>query len=146
MSIETDLNRIATCMEEILKTVKGNSGQTIGPAAPVTSAAPKAGKAAGNANSALGRPVAAAAQAPSNTAITEDPITGQPIPAGGNTAQPTLDEVHIQLRLLKDSPKGGIEACKKIMIEFGAEKTRPVISSIPPANYQALITKIGTLL
>lgn len=135
MSIETDLNRIATSMEEIVKTLRSNANPV---PRPVASAAVETlgGK--------KGRP---ANPVPAPT-VMEDPITGQPMPATQvpTAVQPTLDEVHIQLRLLKDNPKGGIEMCKRVMIEFGADKAKPVISSIPPANYAALIAKIGTLL
>jgi hypothetical protein len=139
MSIETDLNRIATSMEEIVKALRASHTNT--PAvpqenAPVATLGGKKGK----------NPTPQSAPA-----VTIDEITGQAMPAAQAQAaapQPTLDEVHVQLRLLKDSQKatGGIDACKKIMIEFGADKARPVISSIPPANYAALIAKIGTLL
>lgn len=148
MSIEADLNRIATSLEEIVKVVRANSGNRIAPSTngsvPVSSSPQDPSVATlGGKKGKGGTPQPAAVK-------TEDPITGQPMPAAQLAAasQPTLDEVHIQLRLLKDSQKatGGIEACKKIMIEFGADKARPVISSIPPANYAALIAKIGTLL
>jgi hypothetical protein len=143
MSIEADLNRIATSLEEIVKALRVNHGNTIAPA-------PKAAPAGASTETLGGKKGKGGTPQPA-AVMTEDPITGQPMPAiqGAQTApQPTLDEVHIQLRLLKDSQKatGGIEACKKIMIEFGADKARPVISSIPPANYAALIAKIGTLL
>lgn len=149
MSIETDLNRIAASMEEIVKVVLANSGNKIAPAAPTATSVPASTQGASVAT--LGGKKGKGGTPQPAAVVTEDPITGQPMPAvqAAQTApQPTLDEVHIQLRLLKDSqnPTGGIEACKKIMIEFGADKARPVISSIPPANYAALITKIGMLL
>ena len=139
MSIETDLNRIATSLEEIVKCLRSNAGNKIAPAAaPVPAATETLGGKKGKSPTAQPAPV-----------IYLDEITGQPVPAAQLAAtapQPTLDEVHVQLRLLKDNPQGGIEACKKLMIEFGADKARTVISSIPPANYAALIAKIGTLL
>jgi hypothetical protein len=139
MSIETDLNRIATSLEEIVKVLRNPSKST--PASNPSNAA--------NVETLGGKKGKGGTPQPVSTVV-EDPITGQPMPTTQATVapQPTLDDLHTQLRLLKDSqkPTGGIEACKKIMIEFGADKTRPVISSIPPANYAALIAKIGTLL
>lgn len=142
MSIETDLNRIATSLEELVKAIRTSATLAIAPAAakPIVDTTATLGGKKGKSGT---------AQPPQT--VTEDPITGQPIAAAEATTaayQPTLDEVHVQLRLLKDSqkPTGGIEACKKLMIEFGADKARPVISSIPPANYASLIAKIGGLL
>lgn len=138
MSIETDLNRMATSLEEIARFLATHQGSPLLPVSAITGGTAPTATLGGKRT-----PKTTPAPAP---AIAVDEITGQPIAAVEATPVPTLDEVHIQLRALKDSPKGGIEACKKVMIEFGADKTRPVISSIPPANYVALMAKIGTLI
>jgi hypothetical protein len=150
MSIESDLNRIATSLEEIVKALRINQGNAIAPPAPTPPSKVASAAGPGGTETLGGKKGKSGTPQPAQTVV-EDLITGQSMPvaqAAQTTPQPTLDEVLVQLRLLRYSqkPTGGVEACKKLMIEFGADKDRPVISSIPPANYVALIAKIGTLL
>ena len=53
----------------------------------------------------------------------------------------TQDEVHKALRAYMD--KNGIEKTKVLMIKFGASAVKPVLTSIPVANYAALMKEIG---
>ena len=53
----------------------------------------------------------------------------------------TQDEVHKSLRAYMD--KNGIDKTKALMIKFGASAVKPVLTSIPVANYAALMKEIG---
>jgi len=124
MSIEVDLNRIATSLEEIVKHLKstpvslGNPGKT--EAAPKAQAVKKETK----------------ASVPPVVAEVVDPITGV-----GPVAAISQDELHAHLQAFME--KNGVEAVKVIMIKHGASKVKPTITSIPPANYAALVAELG---
>lgn len=134
MSIEADLNRMATALEEILKALRGSATLAIAPGV----------------KSPAAEPVKKTKVTPPAPVVEMDPITGQPVPVNQEAqlgaAQPTLDEVHVQLRLLKDNPKFGVETCKTLMVKHGADAAKPIISSIPPKNYAAIIAEIGQML
>lgn len=137
MSIETDLNRIATSLEEMVKVMRGNPNPSTPVAIPT---APTPPAATTKKSTSLG------GKAPNNAAVTPTtaPVVAQPVEEP--PPEPSLEDVHMQLRALKDSPKGGIEFCKKLMIKHGADASKPVISSIPAANYSKLMAEIATLL
>ena len=114
MTVEQNLERIANGVEELVKLVKSNP-------APV----------------ALGRPkgqVAAPAAAPTPDV---DPITGAPV------AAVTQEQLHGKLQdYMGKFQIEGPEGVKAIMIKHGANKAKPTITSIPPANYSALVKEI----
>ena len=114
MSIEQNLERIANGVEELVKLAKSNP-------APVALGRPKNQVAA---------PVAAPAPA-------EDPITGAPV------ATVTQEQLHEKLQdYMGKFQIEGPEGVKAIMIKHGANKAKPTITSIPPANYSALVKEI----
>lgn len=118
MSIETDLNRIATALEEIVKRVPvvslGNPGNPA-PAAP--------------------KPAAVKKEKEPKAAPTPevDLLTGEPV------AQPTPEDVHAACQAFME--KNGVDAIKALMIKHGANKVKPTISSLKPENYAALIAE-----
>jgi hypothetical protein len=122
MSIETDLNRIATALEEIVKSTRqivslGNPGKPLeAPPALKTAAAKKSN--------------------PVPPLVVEEDFLG-----GGTEAQPTMEDVHAACQAFMEGRKGDIEATKALMIKYGAIKAKPTISGIPTANYAALIAE-----
>jgi len=116
MSIEQNLERIANGVEELVKLAKSNP-------APVALGRPKSQVAA---------PSAAPAPAPD-----VDPITGAPV------AVVTQEQLHEKLQdYMGKFQIEGPEGVKAIMIKHGANKAKPTITSIPPANYSALVKEI----
>ena len=127
MGIETDLNRIATSMEEIVKHLKGT---------PVSLGNP--GKTTGAPKAAAATPKNAPAPAP---APAVDPITGEP------EAEITQDQVHKRLQDYMD--KFGVEGkdgVKLFIISHGGNAAKPTISSIPAANYKKIMSDIDAAL
>ncbi len=116
MSVDTDLNRIATSLEEIVKHLKslGNPGKELN-AAPKPAAVKK-------------EKVVEAPPLPP-----EDPLTGEPV------VQHTPEDVHLACQAFME--KNGVEAIKALMIKHGANKAKPTISSLKPENYAALIAE-----
>ena len=53
----------------------------------------------------------------------------------------TQDEVHKALRAFMD--KNGPDKTKTLMIKHGADKVTPKITTIPVANYAALMKELG---
>lgn len=140
MSLEQELSRIAIALEGIHGILKGRQNNVLAPA--VSPAAVSAGIAASSPVASLGgkAPKAASKAAPagqaSATPVKEvDPLLGD--------NQPAMQEVHAALRQLMENPtKGGMEICKKIMVKNGANAAKPVISSLPPENYAAVLADI----
>ena len=70
--------------------------------------------------------------------------TAEPAPAedllGVDVKPVTQEEVHAALKAFMT--KYGIEKTKVLMIKNGADQAKPVISSIPRANYAALMEDI----
>ena len=117
MSIEQNLERIANGVEELVKLAKSNP-------APV----------------ALGRPksqVATPATPAAAPTPDVDPITGSPV------ATVTQEQLHEKLQdYMGKFQIEGPEGVKALMIKHGANKAKPTITSIPPANYSALVKEI----
>ena len=117
MSIEQSLERIASALEQIA------AGKTAGCDAP-----PPAPRKAG-------RPPKV--EAPAAPAVEADPLADEP-------AAPAVsqEEVHKALRAYMD--KNGIDKTKALMIKHGAAAAKPVLTSIPVANYGALMAEIAS--
>ena len=119
MTVEQNLERIANGVEELVKLAKSNP-------APVALGRPK-GQVATPAT-----PAAAPAPAPD-----VDPITGAPV------AAVTQEQLHEKLQdYMGKFQIEGPEGVKAIMIKHGANKAKPTITTIPPANYSALVKEI----
>lgn len=118
MSIDTDLNRIATSLEEIVKHLKATP-VSLGTPGKTVDASKKAASTPKNAPAAV---VPAEYLLAPETAITQE-------------------EVHAKLQVYME--KNGVEMVKAVMIKHGASKVKPTITSIPAANYAALAAEIG---
>ena len=77
-----------------------------------------------------GRPKAAPAPV-----VEEDPL------GDGPAVAVTQDQLHAALKGFMD--KNGIDKTKALMIKHGANAAKPVLTSIPAANYAALMAEIG---
>ena len=77
-----------------------------------------------------GRPKAAPAPV-----VEEDPL------GDGPAVAVTQDQLHAALKGFMD--KNGIDKTKALMIKHGAAAQKPVLTSIPAANYAALMAEIG---
>ena len=117
MTVEQNLERIANGVEELVKLAKSNP-------APV----------------ALGRPksqVATPATPAAAPTPDVDPITGSPV------ATVTQEQLHEKLQdYMGKFQIEGPEGVKALMIKHGANKAKPTVTSIPPANYSALVKEI----
>ena len=115
MSIEQNIERIAHGVEELVRLVKSNP-------APV----------------ALGRPGNATPPPPAAAPAPEvDPITGAPVVAV------TQEQLHEKLQdYMGKFQIEGPDGVKALMIRHGANKAKPTITSIPAANYSALVKEI----
>ena len=118
MSIETELGRIATAVEGLLSLAQQQSGM---------GAIPEPDK------KKPGRPAKTAEPTP--TPAPED-MFGAEAPK-----VVTVDELRDHLRA--HMAKFGQDATKALMIGAGADATKPVITSIPAANYAALMKKLA---
>ena len=116
MSIEQNIERIANGVEELVRLAKSNP-------APV----------------ALGRPGRNATPPPPAAALAPDvdPITGAPVVAV------TQEQLHEKLQdYMGKFQIEGPDGVKALMIRHGANKAKPTITSIPAANYSALVKEI----
>ena len=132
MSMDTDLNRIATALEELVKIKRGSHTDTRAQVAtvitPATSKPVRSPVASSTAT--LGKGTAKAVE-PSPVI---DPLTGDAI----GTAEPiTQEQVHLALQGYM--AKNGVEAVKGLMIKHGANKAKPTITSLPATSYNAVI-------
>jgi hypothetical protein len=124
MSIETDLNRIATSLEEIVKHLKSNV-VALGTPGRTESTKPLAEK-----------PVKEKAVPVPVPVI--DPITGD------QAKTYTQDELHAVLQnYMEKNGVEGVNGVKALMIKHGANKVKPTITSIPLANYGALVAEVS---
>lgn len=125
MSIEADLNRIATSLEEIVKHLK---------ATPVSLGTP--GK-----TEVKSKPAAATPKNAPVPVVAVDPITGEP------EAEITQEQVHV--RLQDYMTKFGVEGkdgVKLFIINHGGAAAKPTISSIPKENYKKIMSDIDAAL
>lgn len=135
MSIEVDLNRIATALEELVKIGRGG----VAPAIAASTAAPKGPKTPTPAAQvvSMGKPAIQPKAVPVAAPVVDtDPLTGAPVT---QAEPPTQDAVHQVLQGFME--KNGVEAVKGLMIKYGANKVKPTLTSIPPANYAAVIAE-----
>ena len=68
--------------------------------------------------------------------VEEDPLGDGPA-----AVAVTQDQLHAALKGFMD--KNGIDKTKALMIKHGANAAKPVLTSIPAANYAALMAEIG---
>ena len=117
MSIETELGRIATAVEGLLSLAQQQTGME---------AIPEPDK-----------------KKPGRPAKTAEPAAPAPEDMFGAEAPKvvTVDELRDHLRA--HMAKFGQDATKALMIGAGADATKPVITSIPAANYAALMKKLA---
>jgi len=113
MSIENSLERIAVALESIAAS-KGNAVPVLAQEAPAKKKT----------------------TAPVTPILDEDPLGGAPVE---NSI--TMDDIHKALRGYMDKNK--IEKTKELMIKYGANAAKPVLTSIPEKNYAALMKEIG---
>ena len=117
MSIETELGRIATAVEGLLSLAQQ---QQTG-----MGAIPEPDK-----------------KKPGRPAKTAEPVPAAPAEdMFGAEKTITVDELRDHLRA--HMAKFGQDATKALMIGAGADATKPVITSIPAANYAALMKKLA---
>lgn len=113
MSLESDLNRIATALEEIVKGLKNGVSQTIAAPVAMKEAKPKAAKA---------EPVVAE----------QDPFA----PAD-EVGAPVVSFDVLSTLLKQHSIKFGTKVTIALMIKHGANASTPKLNTIPEGSYQA---------
>ena len=68
-------------------------------------------------------------------------VEEDPLGDGSAAVAVTQDQLHAALKGFMD--KNGIDKTKALMIKHGANAAKPVLTSIPAANYAALMAEIG---
>ena len=132
MSIEQDLNRIATALEEMVKLCQLNVRTSANQAAPTPEPAPVVKE----------KKEKAAKPAPVNEAPKGAPVVEQDAnpfepAAEGPLGKPEISFEELSTLLKKHSVELGTKVTIALIVKHGADRATPKLNTIPKASYQA---------